>query len=700
MTLLWTMLLAAALLWPGHALAAFDGMPLDGAAQAVGVGMVGPMLWWAHRRFLDNRTARTLIVALLAVKCMGAALLTQQGLCARFTTASPFRTEVLTIPIDEPDGFLRSWDVRAGWRTPAPACTAIVARPFATVSSFPAWFLNITDFASDGHRDFTLDVNGDARIREAGVFALELDRDMTVTGRIGGHDIASAAGSTVSVPLAAGVHHLDLHARLTGDRWKFVPLWNGRDAFAETAMTVAQPGVADRFLATPIALATVVLVVALAGAWTWSFLAGQRASPWLLAWCAAATMLLVAAGVTGRFERLAGLFLFAGALVPVAAPQRNLRGAFLLLGVPWLAFFAARSLPLVGHFSAYSNDDWLAYQAAGYRVFMNGFWLEGGSKLFDYQALYRWISGLLHLVFGDSSVGETYWDAACLLMGGLLAFRIARSVAGFRAGLMAGAATLSTFTLGTIWYFVGRGLSETAASGFACLAAFYLLRARLGRAAPAAAAGVFATLMFYTRLNHLLFALCLPMLLWPLRTSARLRDWWRAAAVVRIKALLIYGAVFSAGVFAFAARTWWFTGIFSVFLGTSLKNNDTGLRLSTVASPDVWRRIGHSLWSLVWMNEPAGPDVRAVFVASGVALAVLAVAQLPHASRLPASTALVCLGAMLSALFVHSHNYPGRMTIHLVPFAAALTVIGATRVFEAFQNGVGGRPPVAKVPAA
>ena len=55
----------------------------------------------------------------------------------------------------------------------------------------------------------------------------------------------------------------------------------------------------------------------------------------------------------------------------------------MLVGIPWLAWFAARSLPQVGHFSAYSIDDWLAYQAAGYRIFMYGFWLEGGSTAFD-----------------------------------------------------------------------------------------------------------------------------------------------------------------------------------------------------------------------------------------------------------------------------------------------------------------------------
>ena len=40
-----------------------------------------------------------------------------------------------------------------------------------------------------------------------------------------------------------------------------------------------------------------------------------------------------------------------------------------------------------------------------------------GSRTFWFQPLYRWIAGLLHLVFGDSSVGERFWDGACLLAG-------------------------------------------------------------------------------------------------------------------------------------------------------------------------------------------------------------------------------------------------------------------------------------------
>src|SRR5206468_5374740 len=289
---------------------------------------------------------------------------------------------------------------------------------------FPAWFVNIIDAAGGGRRDLTLDISGDARVPESGRLTIDLDRDMTASGHIGFQPVSSTGGQTIAVPLEPGTHPIVLRAQLTGERWKFVPLWNGQDAFRATMLTVGESSGRDRWLAAPMALATAALIAALIAWWIISFVAAHRASPLLIAWCIVASAGLAAAGATGHLERLAGLLLVPAAFVPIAASHRNLRGAFMLLGVPWLAFFAARSLPQVGHFSAYSVDDWLAYQVAGYRIFMNGFWLEAGSKAFDYQPLYRWISGLLHLTFGDSSVGEVYWDATCLLIGALLCFSL------------------------------------------------------------------------------------------------------------------------------------------------------------------------------------------------------------------------------------------------------------------------------------
>src|SRR5438552_8065239 len=164
---LWAVLLMMALLWPSHTLSALHGMPLDTGAAAIVIGLLLPVLCLIHSRYLDNALARIAIVVLLALKIADATLLTQQGLCARFSTAAPFSANVLTIPIEEPRGVLRSWDVRADWRAENPACTAIVDRPYADASSFPAWFVNITDVA--GRHNLTMDVSGFARGNECGL---------------------------------------------------------------------------------------------------------------------------------------------------------------------------------------------------------------------------------------------------------------------------------------------------------------------------------------------------------------------------------------------------------------------------------------------------------------------------------------------------------------------------------------------------
>ena len=156
MTIVWAGVLMLALLWPSHVLSPFDGAPLDGRLEALIVGLAVPVLIWLHPKFLARRLVRVAIAALLVIKIADAAVLTQQGLCGKFSqqTAGPYTTEVLTIPIDEPRGVLRSWDLRADMRADAPACTAIVDRPYSEASAFPAWFVNITDFATGGTRAF------------------------------------------------------------------------------------------------------------------------------------------------------------------------------------------------------------------------------------------------------------------------------------------------------------------------------------------------------------------------------------------------------------------------------------------------------------------------------------------------------------------------------------------------------------------
>jgi hypothetical protein len=686
--------MAVALLWPGRVLHAFDGLPLDGLLKATVIGVGFPLLWLLAPRFLHARWVRLAIVLLLGLKAAGSLLLTQQGLCARFSTVPPFSTRVLTIPIDEPKGVLRSWDVRADWRADAPVCTAIVDRPYETWTAFPAWFVNFTDFVdlpdrvgvrtADSTRRFTLDVTGAVTVPAAGRFSIDLGRDMTLAGRVDSTNVESSGGAALSVPLEPGVHDVQLRLSMTGSNWKFIPQWDGRSAFQAATLTVSRPRPPDRWLAPAIANATLITVAVLLFGWIGFVIAQYSSEPKLLAWTLVASAVLsvlsiMAAG--GRGERAAGLLLLGAVAVPVGATARNWRGALMLVGVPWLVFFVVRTLPQIGHVSLYSVDDWLAYQVAGYRIYLNGFWLEGGNKVFDYQPLYRWITGALHLVFGDSSVGEVYWDAACLLAGALVAFTLVETLGGFRWALGAAATTLATFTLSTIWYFVGRGLSEIAAAGFAFFVALSIVR--LGRRpAAAAAAGVLAVLMFYARLNQLIFAVGLVALWLPADVPAEWRRLRRAIATLDPRPPVAYLTTFAVGILLFAWRTWFYSGAFSVLYGTSLKNNDTGLRMTTVGSLIVWKRIAHSLSALVWMNEPPAPDPRALLVVAGMLLSVLALLQVPRLTRLPASVAIVTVGAALSSFVAHTHAYPGRMSIHLVPFAVAMTVVAVRMAVE------------------
>ena len=100
---LWAGVLAAAVLWPSRTLTWFGGVPLDGRTEAVLVGLLLPALCWLHGRFLERRAVQAAILLLFVLRVGESVVLTQQGLCARFTTSTapaPYHATVLTIPVD------------------------------------------------------------------------------------------------------------------------------------------------------------------------------------------------------------------------------------------------------------------------------------------------------------------------------------------------------------------------------------------------------------------------------------------------------------------------------------------------------------------------------------------------------------------------------------------------------------------------
>src|SRR5881394_2807833 len=127
---MWSVLLAAALLWPGHGIGVLDGVPLDRRFEAVMIGALVPIVWWLYPAFTKHAMVRAAIGALIVLKIADAALLTQQGWCVRFDTA---------LLVEDGTSAQSSWDARADWRSQPPRCSAIMSRQYSSFTRFPVW---------------------------------------------------------------------------------------------------------------------------------------------------------------------------------------------------------------------------------------------------------------------------------------------------------------------------------------------------------------------------------------------------------------------------------------------------------------------------------------------------------------------------------------------------------------------------------
>lgn len=682
---IWVIVTALALWWPSRMSGPLDGLPLDRVDDAILLGVVFPALCWFHRSFLNDRRARALVVALLAWKIVTTATLAQDGWCATVFPSRPYVKDGIGAP--------HAWDLRADWRRANPSCTAIMTRPYTRMDEFPVWFFNLPAANGDvpAPEDWPpkattrMTVNGTLVARRAGVFQLMTSADLDATTRVDGQAVPVGQSG---VAVSAGSHAIAIDATLTGNRWQFAPLWNGADMWAHATATMTPPSTLDLYVRSwgrwvVTALAAVLLI-----AWTIAALA-RVSDVWACTWTIAMSgaLALVATRLPEQRWHWAITALGAACLLPLANRVRNMFGAFLLIGVPWLVFVVVVNAPDIGRMTFYTpGNDWWQFQRYAYRIFLQGYWLEGGEPTFWFQPFYRWIAGALHLVFGDSSVGEEFWDAACLVVMALFSFRVTKVFAGFRWGLAAAGLTLGLFMAGPGWIFVGHGLSEISSAGFIYLGALFALRSRHGSWPMALAAGVCATLGFYTRLNNLPMAAAIVVFAWPIREPARTlvrpTTWFTRASVPTI---VIVAATLSAGLALFALRTWHYTGTFSVFFGTALDPTRSTAR--RVWQPGMSLRDGFittydSLMIVLTTTDPPRIHNGSLPLIAGAVVSVLAVAGVGPLGELPFGAALFCLASLAGALVARGTAYPGRFSIHIIGAATTMLVCGIARVLE------------------
>jgi hypothetical protein len=671
---LWAALAAVAVLWPARLAGPLDGIPLDTPFEAITLGVVAVALILFEPRILRRSSFRSVVLALLVWKAATGALLTQDGWCLKFTTPQPVYQDTGLVP--------HTWDVRADWRSPDPVCSAIMARSYPSIERFPVWFFNLppsdpretpTETDRPPLATLRLDLAGFLDANQPGVLRVQLGEDMRADARLDDAEV-SAGDLAAGINLSDGLHRVQIAADLHGDQWRIVPTWNGTDLWRSGRATVAAPNSLDRWIR-PWGRYIAALLIGILLATSLREVA-RNAHPAVAGYAIVMSLAAFAVVASGRTAliRAFPLFLAPAAWYSWPRPLANLYGMRWLIAVPFLALAVAMGIPQVGVATWYTaGDDWWMFQRFAYRIFMQGYWLEGGTPTFWFQPLYRWIAGALHMIFGDSSVGELFWDAACLLTGVCFAFHVTRRFAGFRWGIVAAVVSLAVFTAGPGWYLIGRGLSEITSAGFIYAAALLALRGRSGSLLAIVGAGSLATLGFYSRLNNLPMMLAVAVFAWPIRQPAadlwNTRAVWRRASRPVLIGVLVTAAI---GLSLFTARTWYYTGVANMLYGTQA--GALSVWQPTDQGESSLQHVISSVLMVLTMNDPPRLDLRAMPILAGTIVALLAVLKVRPCRALPLNAVLFCLAGLSGALVARGTAYPGRFSIHLVPVTVALSV--------------------------
>jgi hypothetical protein len=696
--LLWSAFTLIVLLWPARVAGPFDGAPLDGAVEAVTIGLLVPILCWFHHAFFATRLSKILIIA-IAIARIADAQFTQGGFCVRF---DPQRTIV-----KDQTGRPHSWDVRADWRAPDPACSAVMTTAWTEFKRFPVWFFNLappdgnlpTSEDRPPYTTLKMTVVGYLDATEPGSLDLQVGKHTPTTMLVDGRPAEQSGESSYRLDVATGMHLVQIDSLLHSNQWHFNAAFNQRPIGAADfpLVTIERPAARDRGWLRPIAgWSTAILTAMLLIAWLVSALRawGDMTT---LAWAAAASLWLawIAPGpgnnyVTSDLARWSITALGLAALLPIRDRLRTLRGAFVVIGIPWLAFIGVTAFDHLAKFSFYAGgDDQWTFQRFAYRIYLQGYWLEGGEPTFWFQPGYRWIAGAWHMVFGDSSIGEFYWDGICLAIMALFAHAAVSRAASFTWGLIAAATVLTLVMQGPPWLYWGSGLSEAAAAGFVYAAALCAMSA--SNWSLRVAAGVLATLGFYVRLNNLPLALAVAVFAIP--DDVKACDLWRPQLWLRRVGWRTAGAiaaVVALGVALFALRTWYYTGHFSLFQGTTISVNS--IYQPGMTPFELIRRMLDSAWMVLSMNDPPRFVWYATPLIAAAAIALAALVNLPVVRNLPLSLVLFFLAGISGALVARGVAYSGRFSTIVIGSATAVTIAAIALALN--------RPPVPARPAA
>lgn len=678
---MWRVLAILAVLWPSRVSGILDGPPLDTPIEALTLGLLVPVLVWLHPSFLHTVFARGLVVAVLALKLGAAMTLQQEGWCLSFDPPKPM--------VRDSTGKPHAWDIRADWLADDPVCSAVMTRSYHDTRELPVWFYNLPPPGDTPHRAgysfgeilVKQRLSGYIDAPSDGTFELITGSAMAAALTINGVAIEPRAPGHHVAGLRKGQHALRVDATLLSKYWPIVAKWNGREmgSMRFPATTRDPASHADRLVRPAVRWILPVLVAVFVAWWLWAFVSTFPDRP-LLVWSmtSAAAMSAVAVYLPNQAPQYAAAALALSLLIGIDDRMKHLHGAFVLIALPWLAYIAAANVDQIGRWTLYGEgNDNFHFQRYAYRVFMQHYWLEGGQPTFWNQPFYRWIVGALHMIFGDSSVGQAYWDSAGVAIMALFAYAVVTIQSSFRWGIGAAVLVFTLFLLSPAEEFVGFGLSEISSASFIYLAAFFAMRRR--GVTDVVMAGLLAALGFYTRLNNLPMALAVgafavPVTL-PVFAVWRPKQWW---PLVNWRVVIGIAIALAVAAALFAWRTWYYTGVFSVFHGT--QREFLAVWKPGMSAPAAAQAMVSSVLMILTATDPPAFTWTGLPLLIAAAIAIAALAGVPVLRQAPAPVTALFLAGCVGALVTRGWGHEGRFSLHLFAAASTLCVWAAAAI--------------------
>lgn len=184
---------------------------------------------------------------------------------------------------------------------------------------------------------------------------------------------------------------------------------------------------------------------------------------------------------------------------------------------------------------------------------------------------------------------------------------------------------------------------------------------------------------FFVRLNNLPLALALAV--WAVPLSVPAGDLWaprRWLSRVEWPTVRVVWGVMAVALCLFALRTWYYTGVFSVFHGTTIGHNgiwQPGVPLDEL----VWRAL-ESAWMVLSMNDPPRFVWHATPLVAAAVISATAIVGMPIARDVPLAIVLFFVAGISGALVARGVAYTGRFSTIMIASGCALTVCALAQV--------------------